>query len=273
MASVTVKPPLWVPGQNPDAAELWRGCICYLAHWEGVGDRVFDISGHGNHGVMTGTPDWGLGAFGPEHAYKTNGPYLDCGNIGDQMSDTELSAFVLWEQPTYYTQGFTLFAKGSYYNADSAFAIVYGESNYRISCSVKQESRWFELPGASGGYYTVGISYKKNAWGDVYLNGVDMGDLDNFDQTIPLASNNVQIGATGTGGRTYPIPVAILWRRALRPEERRILAADPFYMIRPPSPLPIYASAFSAAGAPPGQPTVKRFANVPFCYGYQGRAA
>ncbi len=271
MASVTVKPPLWFPGRNPAAFGLWEGCVFYLPAWNGAGHILYDISGNGYTatGVNWDGDEW------------VNSPELGrCVEHSKVDSDDSLLADF---DGTEYDTLSVLFYGTTYNDTAARYSMLVNRTNnngYTLRRENDGKITWFcydddgiqivtSTQTIAGGRvaHIVGTLSKEVI--TLYIDG---------QYEVHAARTGSGIVSSGTTLNIAPgywrfAPVAV-WKRALDAGEVALLASDPFIMIRPPSLLPIYASAFSPAGAPPaGQPTVKRFANVPFCHGYQGRAA
>lgn len=76
---------------------LARGLVgCWLFN-EGAGDKVFDLSGQGNHGTLKGDPVWVGGKFGSCLDYDGTGDYVQVPDIAfGQNSCWTVSAWLNW---------------------------------------------------------------------------------------------------------------------------------------------------------------------------------
>jgi hypothetical protein len=76
-----------LPGVMDDPFHsLSQGCVCHLLFNEGAGSLAYDVSGHGNHGVLKNmSPNaqdsgWSGSKFGGGLAFNGTDDYVDCGN-------------------------------------------------------------------------------------------------------------------------------------------------------------------------------------------------
>ncbi len=67
-------------------SHLARGLVGYWLFNEGSGNKVFDLSGNGNTGILTGTaPSWTAGKFGSAVLLPGTDECINCGNVSSSL--------------------------------------------------------------------------------------------------------------------------------------------------------------------------------------------
>ena len=204
---------------------LRQGLVLYLWMNEGSGNRVYDLSGNGNHGTIYGAT-WTRLASG-KNALHFDGvdDYADCGSSSSLMPST-VSALA-WLYPTSYAVQYArVLEKGGYrvgggYGLEfnpygsmkQRFVIWIGETAQTIdSSSVIHLYRWTHVAGVFDG------STMK-----LYVNGVLEASRSNVVMTANTAP--LTIGRATSGGYVFPglISCVLIYSRALSDAEIRTL--------------------------------------------------
>lgn len=101
-----IKPPLGTQIEN------WpQGLVGWWLFNEGVGTRVNDLSGNGNHGTITGAT-WTGGKFGPCLSFDGNADYVTIGRLSC-MEGSSAFSLAFWCRPTTTGQYDTIFVKST----------------------------------------------------------------------------------------------------------------------------------------------------------------
>lgn len=233
------KPPLWVPGRNPAAWDLWRGNVLYLPLWEGSGQQAWDVSPYPNttsnwHASLEWAPcEWGTSLYwDDDYEFAVD----DADGLDASTGVTVLTAV---DSDDYEGVGNDL---GHVVSKWDAYVLRYGNSN-KVEAS---RGPWFTIEdggvpksaiagriSANGPHVWVGTydGLKVRIWedGNELDNVTYLGDID-------TAATDLYIGNYQAGGMEMAGWIACVgvWNRALSPGEIATLAADPFWMIRMP---------------------------------------
>jgi hypothetical protein len=99
---------LWLQDEKPMYGtplipwhQLNQGLVCHLPFTEGGGNKVFDLSGKGNHGTIYGAT-WNPGRTGPALQFDSTDDYVDLGG-GSSFTWTPVTqdrTLGLWFYPT-----------------------------------------------------------------------------------------------------------------------------------------------------------------------------
>lgn len=254
-ANMVVKPPLWVPGRNLGAWDLWQGCVGYWPLWEGgqFPDRVDDLSYNnttGIRGIGAAAPNWAVHAPGWCVEFD-GGDHITIGDVGVpwHAQNQSMSAFVYMQT-----------------TADGADNYIFGTDlntgwYARVNHSTGDDLLIKIDDGAEDEFTNGGPALNDGVWhlvgftleaGGAFLGYVDglkvitltAGSVDALATTLLLGSIGAPPNFTGL------IALCCLWDRALKPVEVATLAADPFIMTRPPVWSPLWVGAQGgAAGA------------------------
>ena len=223
---------------------LWRNHPRYdkcIGHWlmnEGGGLTVYDLSGNGNHGTLTG-PTWGLGQVGYETVFDGTDAYIrttdDFFDMG--TSDFTISAFVKASSTQVSTLASIVY-KGATGTGSAAFGYwlaidASGFFDVWIGNGTTRENH--ELSGINlrdDTYHRITCVIRRGVSGDIYLdnNAVDSsasaltGSID--------SGFNMDFGARGTGlidlDFTGSIADIRIYKRALAEYEVRSLYYHPY---------------------------------------------
>jgi len=98
----------WITKPPPGSVEdpfhpLSQGCVCHLLMNEGGGSKIYDISGHGNHGTLNG-PSWRGSQFGGGLDFDGSTNYVDCGS-DKSLDDLTAFSWEFWMYLNSYGQG------------------------------------------------------------------------------------------------------------------------------------------------------------------------
>jgi len=155
------KPPLGVPldWSNP----LNDGLRLHLAMNEGHGDKVYDLSGYGNHGTLknmafppTVASGWNPGRNGVALQFDGNNDYIDCGN-DESLNITDAITVEAWVNMLYDGYGGNIICKGSDWSS-WYFNIQNTSGNLRIY-----------FYDNTGKYYIIKKLLPKNRWVHVVM--------------------------------------------------------------------------------------------------------
>ena len=92
---------------------LNKGLVGYWPFWENSGNKVFDLSGLGNHGTFgagAAAPTWKPGRTGPALNFDGADDYVDCGDFDIDGNGT----IVAWIYPTSVTGNNAILMKCNY---------------------------------------------------------------------------------------------------------------------------------------------------------------
>ena len=246
----STKPAPHVPPQNPAAWDLWRGCVCFLPLWEGAGQRLVDLSGHGQ-GVSTidGTYSWD----------SHRGLVFDGSTTGAAIN----ASAELIDLPTTYNMTAAAYMRPGAAKSGCAAFCWSGEDDVIFNVNDRNAGSgglrlfWRDLgsniineTGADQDGIWQLLTFVSRAANDhrVYRNADLIGSSSNTGTAGPF--DDLFLGYNGTAAYC-PGCVAsfMVWNRALSPDEIATLAADPFCMIRPQEEVPIWLPSAPPAGA------------------------
>ena len=250
----------YVPDRKPPEGcilnpylEINQGLVLDALFNEGSGNKVFDLSGNGNTGAITGAI-WVPGKYGSCLDFDGDGDYVQLPDINDSI--TTEGTVSIWlklasDPPTGNPQSGLI-----YLNNVTNLPTHYPYNNGSIYIAILRESDRFTL--ADGGFnkavwHHIAITSKPGAnnW-VMYRNGAQIGNATG-DNTLTIT--NAQIG---TSEDDYDfnglIDHVMIYNRALSASEIALLYREPFCGFRwtniiqlasyiagePPSGIPIF---------------------------------
>jgi hypothetical protein len=92
--ATTYKGDIWSFATMPDIPIADPNLTGWWKFDEGSGVIAIDGSGHGNHGTLTGGPQWVVGHDGDALEFTGSGTYVDCGN--DEALNVDLFSVSFW---------------------------------------------------------------------------------------------------------------------------------------------------------------------------------
>ena len=98
---------------------LSQGEVLHLLMNEGSGSRVYDISGHGNHGTLTNGPIWGGSRFGGGVNFDGSDDYVDCGN--DPSLNLSIFTVAFWVKVKQIDPGWNVICGKEIYNNNEGY--------------------------------------------------------------------------------------------------------------------------------------------------------
>ena len=199
-----------------------RGLVGYWSFDEGSGATSTDLSGNGNDGTLTNSPQWTTGKSGGGLQFDGVNDYVDCGN----PTSLNIAGVITVEAWVYPKAANSVIYEDStaahnptlilIYQADGKFEFLRYSAGWRATTdpSVKPLNAWYHIVGTYDG------SYQR-----LYVNGQEValllfsGDLDD------TAGRNV-IGIDSRLDPTYGIMNGLIdevriYNRALSAEEVR----------------------------------------------------
>jgi len=251
----TQKPPLGslINWSHP----LSRGLMgCWLMN-EGSGNRISDLSGNGNHGILMNGPLWAPSKFGQSLSFDGEDDYLevaDSPSLDFGAGDFSVAMWVykransaswdnVWGINKWNTGGspgtnewfFNLTEIGD--ENTFLFGIEDGTTEYDVS-----DTATFSL---NTWYHAVGVKYRTYLY--IYVNGIQKNSnnigvhsVNNVGRTVRVANsglNDLLTDAIFDGIRIY--------NRALSAQEIRWLYAQPYAMFKR---RPVWMDYVAAAG-------------------------
>ncbi|MCD6371457.1 MAG: LamG domain-containing protein [Candidatus Aenigmarchaeota archaeon] len=121
--------------------------VLSLSFEEGSGDKVFDSSGRGNHGIVHGTPMWVNSKFGEAIQFDGDNDYVEINNLDVNTSPgakTTVSFWMYWsgtdnDMPLGWVQPYDLWLRSG------CFGFNTGESNVLGISSDGLANRWVHV--------------------------------------------------------------------------------------------------------------------------------
>lgn len=216
----------------------YRGCIGHWIMAEGGGATLYDLSGNGTHGAITGSP-WLVGKYGYalDHA---SGQYT---NLGDKAllrpgtgawtvfcrafitSSTTARYFVDKTGSNPYP-GYALLINYAATGAAQFYVETNSSTNYRITVSDNSiaDNKFHDL---------CGVADPRADQCTLYLDGLEIAQTRTSAGSWPNVTNtaNLNIGRWGQSGEDYYddlIEEVRIYNRALTPGEISSLYQEPF---------------------------------------------
>lgn len=250
----TQKPPLGV--QIDWSKPITRGLIGCLLFTEGGGDKVYDLSGHGNTGTLTNmafpptaSSGWNPGKTGPALAFDGNNDYVEIGDFEIVYPFT----IVCWAK-TDQTTATEILVSVAHKDAHEYHAIGFG------GAAAGDPLLAWTFEGTSGvaettlGYsintvYQVAGVFISGTDRKVYVDGANEGT-----NTDAKAVSNIDRAIMGVSADSSPfgyfsglIEEVLFFSRIVVPEELRELCKNPYGMFDWPMP---WLGAAVAVGVP-----------------------
>lgn len=265
IAPEILKPSLWCPGRNPDAWELWKGCVGYWPFWEGAGSILHDLSPYGRNATLNNieAADWAAHERGMALDLDGIAEYGSVGSI-NMVGWGGISAFILfsWDNPgpgAEHTLVSNWFFDGATGYANLLMRLE--PSNNRLEFHIGIESDPYFINGLPPGtevndtnWHTMALTFGGGT-ARAYLDGVVSGTTYSGSLGSSPSAADFQIGRTPHqhpfdffNGR---LGLVALWDRGLGALDVATLAADPFCMMRQPDFAPFWdVGAAPAVGNP-----------------------
>jgi hypothetical protein len=206
--------------------------------WEGAGNRVVDLSGHGNNGDITGA-SWECSDKGIGLNFTGNPDGVDCGNA-DSLNITDAVTLSAWVK--FNTTSLTydrIICKGSWKGYQ-----VFSDTDDRVQFRIYTSGATHTTPvtgflGANEWHHIV-ATYDKDGGANnqkVYVDGVVNKQITTTGAMDP-GTNNVMLGRTESGNHLDgAINNAFMYDCALTDAQVKLLYDDPHFMFRIPEEL------------------------------------
>jgi len=184
----------WARPIELDRANQKRGCVLDLRSPITGGSTIYDVSGQGNHGTITGATWTRLPSGLWAQSFDGTADYVDCGNATNLQMDNNLSA-LLWINLKRTANYEYLLVKGQAWS-----------NGWWIQKNITSLDIVFNYLGAGGGRTSGILTLTLNLWAFVvftfasgvitrYLNGTQIGQTTFVDATIlGTATSNFYIG-------------------------------------------------------------------------------
>jgi len=226
-----MKPPL---GSMIDFSHpLSRGLVgCWLMN-EGSGNRIHDISGNNNHGVLTNGPTWKPGRDGGALAFDGSNDYVESPD-SDLLEPTD-ATFVLWIYPILWAGSIrVLIAK----RVTNGYMIFFHTATNKLywdwGPAAEGTNRWATTYLPPLNIWTMlGFTRTASARG-LYVNGAIHSSSSAGDSTKIATASVLRIGHDSSAVQ-YPFNGSIssvsIYNRALSAEEIAKLYVNPYCFI------------------------------------------
>jgi len=219
---------------------LARGLVsCWLMN-EGVGNKIYDLSGNKNTGSFYGDTKWVPGKYGPCLSFDGDGDYVNLGN--SNIFDITSNTISMWVKTgTSVNQRYVLdsfvgdspypFALRLLANGKMRYLIFDGTNFPLIDSSVTVvDNNWHHIVG------------KRDTSTDkiyIYIDSVERGNTTDTTTLSTFNNNNLYLGVKGDfSASTYfngTIDNVMIFNRALIAQEIAWLYREPFAMFDRPS--------------------------------------
>ena len=232
------------------AHSLARGLVgCWVMN-ERTGDKVFDLSGNGNHGTNNGA-DWVADGLD----FNGTSDYVDCGNaIGETIESADAFSFIarvkcdnLASDNAVVSRWGTVAAERQFImwmdtgdGADGWAIATYDGSTYHISGTT--------VASATQGVYQNVVATFDGSTQKIYVDSIERDSDSGAIQGV--STTNVRIGEEYTGKNFNGIMQYVyIYNRALSAEEVSWLNREPYAMFEQPiSPALLYYEVIPSAG-------------------------
>jgi len=140
---------------------LSRGLVgCWLFN-EGTGNKVFDLSGNGNIGILVADTHFVPGKFGSALDFDGTGDYVNCGNK-NSLNTTSAFTVLVWIYPKSDVRGGVIARSDTYVTKESFDIFVYptkriyfrlgdGVDHITLSASVLELNKWQSIVATYNG--------------------------------------------------------------------------------------------------------------------------
>ena len=181
----------YTPHQKPMLGELidWsnpinKGLVLSLPMIEGAGGKVFDASGNGNHGTITGAT-WlpTLGGPGLDFGNSTS-DVVDCGYPVDFTTLTGLTVICKFRPKTAAAQ--LIAENGTTYLANSFYIAQNSTTELAVVVSDGSDinSKLVITPYVPGSWYVVALVWESGQQVKAYCNGIDQSKSHGFNTML-----------------------------------------------------------------------------------------
>lgn len=214
---------------HPLAAGL---VVCWLMNENG-GNKIYDLSGNGNHGTFgatTTSPIWKPGQFGSNISFD-GGDYIDCGagvnldisvkTISFRLNGTFTNYARLLSAPSGFTNDYQVVLDGTAGRINLTKGT--GNNNSKITgIGTFTNNKWYHVVITDGGT-VASITF--------YINGVLTASAVNA-SSFDIAAGNFLIGKRQDSTNYYTglLDNVQIWNRVLSANEIAKLYLDPFCM-------------------------------------------
>ncbi len=240
-----LKPPRGI--QPHRSHPLARGLVgCWLLN-EATGNKVFDLSGHGNAGTSSGNTCWKSGRFGPALRFDGSGDYVDCGSNNSLNFTSDNFTISFWVNHDTTSVKQCLFSRGKvvtngYYVENHGDGHIYFVTNQSGNLQITYGPSGM----TAGGWYHI-VIVRDGTKGKIYVNAEEINYSVQPNIVDPASSSySAKIAAEYDGTDTLDglIDDVKIYDRALAAWEIALLFREPFCMFeRPVSPALLYVSA------------------------------
>lgn len=241
---VKAKPQQWAihPGlTKPKWFNYWNnGLILYLAHTEGGGTTVRDLSRYRNNGTLVGTTTWGIGQYGVEVTQANNTDptvgYIDVPDSPSMSISGGLTVECIWKHDTNAASGdFHPIARKRSGGGDGYQLLV--DSSGFLSWHVDTSTLvtiTYSVDISDDVYHHI-VATWDGANMNLYVDGLlragptaQTGTIDDTAEPTRLLGATVNSSAFDAGGT---LPYLRMWDRGLIANEAATLYDDPIGML------------------------------------------
>lgn len=244
------KPPMGWPLDW--SSPLSKGLVSLWLMNESSGNRVQDLSGNGNTGSYTGTPEWNAGFYGPQVRCDDDQYITFANKATDYITD---KMTVVWiGTPAQLTADRRYFFVGQYTTPnlnDYGWGLYINNSPYPPSFYIRTAGGVVTSDATSSlvvGQKVVIVGVYDGANLSIYVNGVleDSGDAQtgNVDNNFPLV-----LGGAWWDGKYADIKTDVfsIYNRALTTGEIAQLCREQFGMFKDPDEIPVLDQYYTVA--------------------------
>ena len=253
MSSLTsrLKPPRW-PVQagrlSPEWQRIFDAAVCLLPLWDGQGETVRDISGHGHHGTLKGGANWFTSRYGGAVDFGSmwNYRYID-------LPHSDLHTLP-------ETYDFTIVAVSREDSDPNGDRVVWGFGGVddlqliQFDKSIQTPRVYWRNLGGSI-IYTGSAPYAIGEWAQLalvcrapndqrlFINGAEFAASSATGTAGPF--NSLWIGGWADGSQWFDGDIAFfaIFDRALSDGEIALMGRDPFGLFRQADDVALYAPA------------------------------
>ena len=188
------KPPLGAPldWSNP----LNDGLVLHLAMNEGHGNKVYDLSGHGNHGTLknfafpsTVDSGWNPGRKGDALQFDGVNDYVDCGN-NESLNIIDAITIESWIKPASVTTHHQIVKNGYDHNIEGTrlgYISALFKGYWQDTVNGLQYVRCDTNP-LLGKWSHTALVLGDEGKTKMYINGVVQGDVKDFNGVVRTAT-------------------------------------------------------------------------------------
>ncbi len=214
---------------------LARGLAACWPLNEGTGNKVYDLSGNGNHGTFYNNPQWASGKLGNCLSFDGDGSRIHFGNVGSfsrltvsfwaYLRPQTSSRRLLWDN-----YGITVFRTSS--NGSMTIYLGNGSSwSAYINTEALSDNTWYHIVVVYDGASIFS-----------YVDGFRQSSEKPYSETVPLNSFSISTSSS-TSSFDGLIDHVMIWDRVLSASEIARLYREPFAVFD----LPVKAAMFYIA--------------------------